>query len=563
MTKRVVTYSRFSSDLQSDASIEDQIRLCAEKANSQNWNIVNNYTDAGISGASLLRPGIQALMQAAMNGEFDILLAEALDRLSRDQEDIAGLFKRMEFAGVKIFTLSEGEISSLHIGLKGTMNAMFLSDLADKTRRGLRGRVEQGKSGGGLAYGYKVAQKRNSEGEALKGDREIIEEQANVIRRIFEDYAYKNKSPKAIAAQLNKEGILTASGKAWGQSTINGNRKRGTGLLNNELYIGKLIWNRQRFIKDPNTGKRVTRLNEESEWISKDVPHLRIISQDLWDAAKDRQKALDKSKSGLYRNNRPQYLLSNLLKCGVCGGGYSKINSERYGCSSARNKGDSICANKKTIKREHIESLVLNALQTHLMRDDLVEVFCKEYTRHMNALQAQKNQQETLVRSEHSKLVKERENLVSAIKQGIAIALIKDDLESVSERLGKIETILQNKEISKPLLHPSMAGRYRKAIGNLTASLNHQEHRSEAHIHLRSLIEKIVLTPNPDQGDLSIDLYGDLAGILTIASQENPMDKATGIKKRLRQIAVNDNHLSEPSVELVAGAGFEPTTFGL
>ena len=290
---------------------------------------------------------------------------------------------------------------------------------------------------------------------------------------------------------------------------------------------------------------------------------MRIIPQDLWDAAKARQKTLDKSKSGLHRNNRPQYLLSNLLKCGECGGGYSKINSERYGCSSARNKGDSICANKKTIKRENIEGLVLNALQTHLMRDDLVEIFCKEYTRHMNTLQAQKNQQEKLVRSEHSKLVKERENLVSAIKQGVAIELIKDDLESISERLSKLEATLQNKETSKPLLHPSMAGRYRKAIGNLTASLNHQEHRSEAHIHLRSLIEKIVLTPNPEQGDLSIDLYGDLAGILTIASQENPMNKATGIKKRLRQIAANDNHLSEPSVELVAGAGFEPTTFGL
>ena len=137
MTKRVSIYARYSSDLQSDASIEDQIRLCTEKANASSWEIRNSYTDAAISGASLLRPGIQSLMIAAMNGEFDILLCEALDRLSRDQEDIAGLYKRMEFAGVKIFTLSEGEISSLHIGLKGTMNAMFLKDLADKTRRGL------------------------------------------------------------------------------------------------------------------------------------------------------------------------------------------------------------------------------------------------------------------------------------------------------------------------------------------------------------------------------------------------------------------------------------------
>jgi DNA invertase Pin-like site-specific DNA recombinase len=72
-----------------------------------------------------------------------------MDRLSRDQEDIAGLFKRMAYANVEIVTLSEGEVTHLHVGLNGTMNALFLKDLADKTRRGLRGRVELGKSGGG------------------------------------------------------------------------------------------------------------------------------------------------------------------------------------------------------------------------------------------------------------------------------------------------------------------------------------------------------------------------------------------------------------------------------
>lgn len=81
-------------------------------------------------------------MQDAVAGKFEIILAEAMDRLSRDQADIAAVFKRLRFAGVAIVTLSEGEIGDLHIGLKGTMNALFLKDLADKTRRGLRGRVE-------------------------------------------------------------------------------------------------------------------------------------------------------------------------------------------------------------------------------------------------------------------------------------------------------------------------------------------------------------------------------------------------------------------------------------
>jgi len=113
---RVVIYARYSSDNQRDASIEDQIAVCRRYADRQGWTVVDWYADRAISGASLLRP--------AGKGGFDMVFAEALDRLSRDQEDVAGIFKRLSFAGVKIVTLSEGEISPLHVGLKGTMNAL-------------------------------------------------------------------------------------------------------------------------------------------------------------------------------------------------------------------------------------------------------------------------------------------------------------------------------------------------------------------------------------------------------------------------------------------------------
>lgn len=93
-------------------------------------------------------------MRDAQHGEFNVLLAEALDRISRYQADVATLYKHLKFAGVTIVTLAEGEISELHVGPKGTMNALFLKDLAMKTHRGLRGRVEKGKAGGGLCYGY-------------------------------------------------------------------------------------------------------------------------------------------------------------------------------------------------------------------------------------------------------------------------------------------------------------------------------------------------------------------------------------------------------------------------
>ena len=558
-TIRVALYARYSSDLQSDHSIEDQVRLCTEYAAKNGWSVVECYSDAGLSGASLMRPGIQALIRDANDGRFEIVLAEALDRLSRDQEDIAGVYKRMQFAGVEMVTLSEGAISTLHIGLKGTMNALFLKDLADKTRRGLRGRVEHGKSGGGIAYGYDVVKHFDANGEALKGERAINDAQAAIIRRIFEEYAMQNRSPKAIAAKLNEEAIPAPSGQAWGQSTINGNRRRGTGILNNELYIGQLVWNRQRFIKDPATGKRVTRLNDESQWVRQGVPELRIIPQDLWEAAKARQKDLDSRPSGLWHRNRPRYLLSGLLRCGVCGGGYAKINASHYGCAASKNKGESVCANRKTIKREVLESKILSALQTHLMRDDLLEIFCEEYTRTLNALRRAQDSALREAKAEKEKLSKERANILKAIREGIGAKLVKDDLERIAARLEALEDeIKQGSTEARPLLHPAMARRYREEVAALRETLSRSGGQGEAAEHLRGLIEKIVLTPHPGREDLQIDLYGDLAGILSMAASK----KADQKRERLRN-AVNDN-IPEPSKSvLVAGAGFEPATFGL
>ena len=293
---RAAIYARYSTDLQATASVDDQFRLCAERAKAEGWTIVEQFADRGISGASLIRPGIQDLLQNALVGKFDVVIAEALDRISRDQEDIAGIYKRLSFAGVRLFTVSEGLISELHIGLKGTMNAMFLKDLADKTRRGLRGRIELGKSGGGNAFGYDVVRKTDAMGEPVRGDRKINQTEADIVRRIFTLYA-DGKSPRAIAHLFNAEGCKGPSGKTWGPSTIHGNKDRGTGILNNELYIGRLVWNRLRYIKDPDTGKRVSRPNPKAQWIIHDVPDLHIVNQDLWDRVKVRQASVALSRS--------------------------------------------------------------------------------------------------------------------------------------------------------------------------------------------------------------------------------------------------------------------------
>ena len=384
----VALYARYSSDNQRDASIEDQLRICRERAEREGWRILDSYCDRSISGASLIRPGIQALMADAQAHRFDIVLAESLDRISRDQEDIAGIYKRFSFAGVRMVTLSEGDISELHIGLKGTMGALYLKDLADKTRRGLRGRVEAGKSGGGNSYGYSVVRKRGPDGELVRGDREIDTAEAQIVRRIFTDYA-AGKSPRAIAHELNAEDIAGPRGTGWGPSTLHGNVKRGNGVLNNELYIGRLVWNRQRFLKDPETGKRVSRLNPENEWVIQDVPELRIIDDKLWLTVKERQAAIRKryvseDGNGLTATRRKRCLFSGLIKCANCGGGYSLVYRDVFGCSTVKNKGT--CSNTVRITRQELETRILNALRNHLMTPELFKEFCEEYTREINRL---------------------------------------------------------------------------------------------------------------------------------------------------------------------------------
>ena len=229
---RAAIYARYSTDQQRDASIEDQARVCLRRIDQEGWQFAATYTDAASSGASPLRPGYQTLLADARKRDFDIVVAEALDRLSRDQEDVAALFKLLSFAGVKLVTLAEGEINELHVGLKGTMNALFLKDLAQKVRRGLEGRVRQGRSGGGICYGYEIAREHDARGELIHGGRQINEIQAAVVLRIFTEFA-NGTSPRRIAFALNREGIDGPQGAGWGASTINGNAARGTGILNN------------------------------------------------------------------------------------------------------------------------------------------------------------------------------------------------------------------------------------------------------------------------------------------------------------------------------------------
>lgn len=105
---RAVIYARYSTDNQREASIDDQVRICRARAERDGWSVGEIYADYAISGAAAGRPRFQQLVADARAGRFDVVLAEALDRISRDQEHIAGFYKQLSFAAVRVVTLAEG-----------------------------------------------------------------------------------------------------------------------------------------------------------------------------------------------------------------------------------------------------------------------------------------------------------------------------------------------------------------------------------------------------------------------------------------------------------------------
>lgn len=529
---RVALYARYSSDNQREASIEDQLRLCREQAGREHWRVTGTYQDAAISGAStVLRPGIQQLVRDAQRGAFTIVLAEALDRISRDQADVATLYKHLKFAGVRIVTLAEGEISELHVGLKGTMNALFLKDLAMKTHRGLRGRVEKGKAGGGLCYGYNVVKQFDANCEPVRGDREIVPEEANTIRRIFREFA-SGKSPKAIAAGLNRDGVPGPLGRAWGDTSIRGHRTRGTGIVNNELYAGVLVWNRQRFVKDPATGKRVSRANPESAWVRTEVVHLRIVDEELWNAVRARQKQIAaivgpnpaSSREGrmkrLHLAKRPVALLSGLLVCGCCGGKFGIITTNRFGCLNHHRR--STCDNNRTITRDNIEARVLTGLKERLISSKAVAEAVRAYAEEMNLLNHARRAQTATDQKALARVEKAIAGIMAAIEDGLYQPSMKARMDELERQKAEIAASLVEVPADLPDVHPNIANVYRLRVERFTEALDDAEGGRQAAEALRSLIGTVVLTPGRKRGEVHAELRGELFGILEfVRGEEN------------------------------------------
>lgn len=508
---RAAIYARFSTDLQNDRSVADQFALCEAFAHKAGWRITGRFADHAASGASIHgRPDYQRLIGLALAGELDLILSEDLDRLSRNLADIARLFETLTFAGVKIVTVADGEVSEMHIGIKGTMSALFLKGLTQKIRRGMAGLVREGRSAGGRAYGYRPVPGRT-------GELEIVEAQAAIVRRIMQAYA-DGRSPRAIAGDLNAEGVPPPRGSFWTGATINGNRERGHGILLNPVYVGRPIWNRVRMVKDPATGRRVSRVNPADAHHQGKAPHLAIVSDELYAAVQARRGGR-RSMSPRDRG-KPRHLLSGLLRCGACGAGMSVKDRDhgriRIRCTQASEAQS--CSNRRAYYLDGIEADVVSGLREQLGQREAIALYLKTYNDERRRLAADSVNQRAAIERKLAAAEREHDRVYRAFVKGL---IEEEDLERDLPPLKAARDQLraQLAAADEPprvvTLHPTAVSAYLQAIDTLSRTIAEgEEHGGEAKEALRALVDRITVEPADAGSQPTLTIEGHLTSLI-------------------------------------------------
>jgi DNA invertase Pin-like site-specific DNA recombinase len=434
---RAVIYARFSTELQSVASIDDQARLCRERATALGLTVVAVHSDRAVSGATPVdrRPGASACVADALAGRFDVLLIESLDRLSRNLVEQETVIRRLEHRGVRIVGVSDGYDSTsgagrkLLRGMRGLISETYLDDLRAKTHRGLTGQIERGYHAGGLSYGYRsIVAGVNGRGEAIGHRLEIDQAQAAIVRDIFGRYA-AGASCQRIAADLNARGVRGPRGGTWCVSALYGSRAKGAGVLNNELYVGRYVWNRSQWIKNPDTGRRERFIRPESEWQSVARPELRILDDEPWQAVRERMASPRRAGGRKGRGGVPTTLLGGILRCGQCGGAVVKVNARTYGCAAHKDRGPAVCGGVAASHAD-VDRVVLDYVRGALTAPDVLAWIEQEALRRADELARASYQVDD--RAREQRVQREIERLTDAVAQmGLSTAL--------ADRLRKAE----------------------------------------------------------------------------------------------------------------------------
>ena len=559
---KAAIYARFSTDMQRDESIDDQVRVCRNRAQHENLEVVEIFADKGLSGSKTDRPGYQSMLAAARAGQFDVILCEDVSRLWRDEVEQPRCVRELLYLNKHVIGVTDGidtrrEGFEYLLAIKGAQNAAYRREIGKRTHRGLAGNAARGAPAGGRSYGLRpismeITDPKTGRRRIVTTGREIVPEEKVHVLESFERYA-DGQSTRRIAAEFNRLGMPSpgaswrrkSNGKRrdskWLASTIHGDPKKGTGILNNELYIGRQVWNRSHWVERPD-GKRERRERPESEWIITEHPELRIVPQELWDRVKARQKSLRAKhesqvarmkaegdtclrgpRKGQARLAEPRYappqkyLFSGLLKCAQCGANYVMISRYQYGCSSYINGGLHACGNKLRVARTLVEELLLDGIKNKLFSPKLLAEYEREAARLLQEEKRRQHPDTEKTRAALAGVERDIENLLAAIKVGILTPSTKAELEKAEcERAQLLAASNVNTRALDRVADalPEAAARYRTLVTNLAATAQRDVVRARAQV--TTLVSQVLLHPT-DQGHLEAKMTGNPAGLIKLA----------------------------------------------
>ena len=466
---KAAIYARYSSENQKEQSIDDQVRVCREYAKKSSIQILEEhiYFDEAASGSIRKRPGLEALKQAAEEKRFDAVLIDDSSRLSRDNQYFNTLLCLFQFWGVALISVSDGlntqeEHAKVAYQFRGIFNELYLSDLRKKTHRGQMGQILRGFTVGSLGYGYKsvpVGETKYDTKGRLRAEgfqAEIIPEEARVIKRIFESFV-AGKALNALVKELNAENVPTRNSMhgSWRLSTL-------SRILKNEKYTGKFIWNRCTSVKDPLSGKRKKVERPKEEWVIQDKPEMKIISDELWQAAMKRwqeiEKSFPKGQTGFSKRQKsrvkthPPHLFSGSLQCGECGGSIALTSgkgSGYYGCLNAVRKR---CENKVLVSRAKLEKHLLTKLFEEILTPDNFDLIYKRLTKAIREHCGDIPEEIRLKKIELNRTEKRVHNFIEFIAEGRTTKGLVDALEQAEKNLEELKADLTSLQQAKDSL---------------------------------------------------------------------------------------------------------------